>query len=316
MRPIGPQDVRIRIHACSLNYRDLINARRQAGRDYTGVVPLSDGAGEIMETGADVSRVRVGDRVAGIFFSTWLGGRFEMRHHDAALGGSAPGMLADEVILPADGVVRIPDHLSYEEAACLPCAAVTAWQALVTRGRFQAGDSMLALGTGGVSVVAAQIAAAMGGTVYLTSRTDAKLEKARSLGITHGINTTTTPDWDKEIWKRSGKKGIDHIIEVGGPGTLGKSLNCVAPGGQIHLIGVLSGFGPPEASLFPMLGRNATMNGIYVGSRDDFEAMNRFFAEKRIVPVIDRVFPFAEAPAALRYLESGAHFGKVVITVR
>lgn len=312
---LGPNDVRIAVKACSLNYRDLINAKKLAGRDFAGTVPLSDGAGEIMAVGPAVSRVKVGDRVAGIFFQSWHSGPFEMRHHDAALGGSANGMLAQIVVLNEAGVVKIPGHLSYEEAATLPCAGVTVWQALVTRAGLKAGQTVLALGTGGVSIFSLQIATAMGGTVVITSSSDEKLAKAKALGAVHGINYKTTPDWDKDVWKWSAKKGVNHVVEVGGPGTLGKSLNAVGAGGTISLIGVLSGFGPPEASLFPLLGRNATMNGIYVGSRDDFETMNRFLAEKKLKPVIDRVFDFANAMAAFRYLESGSHFGKVVITM-
>jgi NADPH:quinone reductase-like Zn-dependent oxidoreductase len=312
---LGPNDVRISVKAASMNYRDLINAKKLAGRDFTGTVPLSDGAGEVVAVGSAVMRVKVGDRVAGIFFQSWHSGPFEMRHHDAALGGSANGMLAQEVVLNEAGVVKIPSHLSFEEAATLPCAAVTVWQALITRGGLKSGQTVLALGTGGVSIFALQVAESMGATVVITSSCDEKLTKAKALGAAHGINYKTTPDWDKDVWKWSGKKGVNHVVEVGGPGTLGKSLNTVAAGGTISLIGVLSGFGPPETSLFPLLSRNATMNGIYVGSRDDFEAMNRFLTEKKLKPVIDRVFDFANAMAAFRYLDSGSHFGKVVITM-
>ena len=312
---LGPNDVRIRVRAASLNYRDLIHAKKQLGRDFAGIVPLSDGAGEIVAVGSAVSRVKIGDRVAGIFFQSWIGGRFEMRHHDTALGGSANGMLAKEVVLNERGVVKIPQHLSFEEAACLPCAAVTVWQSLITRRGFKPGDTVLALGTGGVSIFALQFAIAMGGTVVITSSSDEKLVKAKALGAAFGVNYKTTPDWDKEIWKWTGKKGVDHVVEVGGPGTLGKSMNCVAPGGHIALVGVLSGVGPPESSLFPLLGRNATLSGIYVGSRDDFEAMNRFLDEKKIKPVVDRVFDFANSLAAFQYLASGSHFGKVVIKI-
>jgi NADPH:quinone reductase-like Zn-dependent oxidoreductase len=224
-------------------------------------------------------------------------------------------MLTELADLDAEGVVQVPEHLSFEEAACLPCAGVTAWYALVTRGGVKAGDWVLALGTGGVSVFAAQFAAALGCTVILTSSKDEKLARGREIGAAHGVNYRTTPDWEKEVWRITGKRGVDHVIEVGGGGTLGKSLACVAPGGHIALIGVLTGFGPPADSLFPLLARNATMSGIYVGSRADFEAMNRFLAEKRLRPVIDRVFSFDEVAAAYAHLEAGGHFGKVVIRV-
>jgi NADPH:quinone reductase-like Zn-dependent oxidoreductase len=312
---LGPNDVRIRMKACSLNYRDLIHAKKQLGRDFAGQVPLSDGAGEVVAVGSGVTQVSVGVRVAGIFFQSWLNGRFEMKHHDSALGGSANGMLAKEVVLNEKGVVRIPDYLTFEEAATLPCAAVTVWQSLVVRGGVKTGDTVLALGTGGVSIFALQIAVAMGGTVVITSSSDEKLAKAKALGAAHGVNYKTTPDWDKEVWKWTGKRGVDQVVEVGGSGTLGKSLATLKTGGHIALVGVLTGVGPPDASLFPLVSRNATMSGIYVGSREHFEAMNRFLTEKKIKPVIDRAFDFADAQSAFRYLESGSHFGKVVISI-
>jgi NADPH:quinone reductase-like Zn-dependent oxidoreductase len=313
--PVGSSDVRIRVRACSLNYRDLIHARRELGRDFTGQIPLSDGAGEIVEVGSAVAEWKIGDRVAGCFFPAWPSGRFDLKYHASALGGQAPGMLAREVVLPADGIVRIPAKYSFEEAACLPCAAVTVWQALVTRGDFRPGQSALVLGTGGVSIFALQFVVAMGGTAIVTSSSDEKLSIAKSLGATHTVNYRTTPDWDKAVWSLSGKIGVDHVVEVGGPGTLGKSLNAVAAGGQIHLIGVLTGAQAPDASLFPLVGRNVTMNGIYVGSRADFTAMNAFLETQPLRPVIDRVFTFGEANAALDHLESGSHFGKVVVTM-
>lgn len=310
---LGPGRVRVRVRATSLNYRDLIGLRNKAGRDVEGVVPLSDGAGEVVEVGEGVSGVRAGDRVAGCFFQGWVDGPFDLAYHRTDLGGSVDGMLGEEVVLAGDGVVRIPDHLSFEEAACLPCAGLTAWYALTTRGGFRAGDSVLALGTGGVSIFAVQFAVALGGTAIVTSSRDEKLERARQLGAAHGINYRAAPEWEKEVWRLTGRRGVDHVVEVGGPGTLEKSLQCVAPGGQVALIGVLTGFGSPSGSLFPLMARNARIDGIYVGSRADFEAMNAFLAEKGLRPVIDRVFDFGDAPGAFAYLESGEHFGKVVI---
>lgn len=305
----------VRVRAVSLNYRDLTTLRKEAGREVAGRIPTSDGAGEVVAVGPGVTRVKVGERVAGCFFQTWVGGRFELRHHKADLGGSIDGMLTELADLDAEGVVPVPDHLSDEEAACFPCAGVTAWNALVTRGRAAAGDWVLALGTGGVSVFALQFAAALGCTVVLTSGSDDKLARGRALGAAHTVNYRTTPDWDKEVWRVTGKRGVDHVIEVGGAGTLGKSLASVAPGGHVALIGVLTGFGPPQDSLFPLMARNATLTGIYVGSRADFEAMNRFLAENNIHPVVDRVFAFDEAPAAYAHLAGGGHFGKVVVCV-
>jgi NADPH:quinone reductase-like Zn-dependent oxidoreductase len=224
-------------------------------------------------------------------------------------------MLAEEVVLSAEGLVRLPEHLDFDEGACLPCAAVTAWQALFRRGGLQAGEQVLALGTGGVSIFALQLAVAAGAEVIVTSSSDEKLARAREMGAAKTVNYRTTPEWGKEVWRLTGKRGVDHVMEVGGPGTLGQSMSCVAPGGQVALIGVLTGFDAPDASLFPLVARNARLDGIYVGSRADFEALNAFLTAHRIKPVIDRVFSFAEAPAAFEHLRSGAHFGKVVIRV-
>lgn len=309
----GPGRVVVRIRAVSLNYRDLINLRNKAGRKVAGRVPCSDGAGDVVAVGEGVTTVKVGDRVCGLFFQTWQSGRFEMRHHQNDLGGTLDGVLSEHADLSAEGVIPFPDYLSYDEAACLPCAAVTAWQALVTRGQAKAGDWVLCLGTGGVSLFGVQFAAALGCRVVLTSSSDDKLARGKELGAEFAVNYATTPDWDKEVHAVTAKRGVDHVLEVGGGGTLGKSLACVAPGGHVALIGVLTGFGPPADSLFPLVAKNATLSGIYVGSRTDFAAMNAFLAERQIRPVIDRVFDFADAPGAFDYLESGKHFGKVVI---
>lgn len=307
--------VLVQVRATSLNYRDLINLKKLARREVGGRIPVSDGAGEVVAVGPGVTRVKPGDRVAGCFFQTWSCGRFEMRHHQQDLGGTIDGMLCEYADLAADGVVKLPAHLTYEEGACLPCAGVTAWYALLNRGALKSADSVLLLGTGGVSMFSLQIAVALGCPVFITSKSDSKLERCRVLGAAHTVNYATHPDWDREIWKLTGNKGVDHVVEVGGPATLGKSLNCVAPGGHIALMGVLSGFGPPNSSLFPLVGRNASISGIYVGSRADFEALNHFLEVRQIRPIIDRVFDFEKADLAFQYLESGQHFGKVVIRV-
>jgi NADPH:quinone reductase-like Zn-dependent oxidoreductase len=312
-RPLGPNEVRIRVRACSLNYRDLIGWKNLAGRKLHGIIPCSDGAGEVIEVGTAVSRVQVGQAVAGCFFQTWHTGRFEMRHHQADLGGTVDGMLAREVILNEDGVVVVPSHLSFEEAACLPCAGLTAWYALMVRGQLQAGDTVLALGTGGVSVFALQLAKAARAKVLMTSSSDEKLERAKQLGADATLNYRENPNWEKEVHRLTDKLGVDHVVEVGGPGTLEKSLLSVKAGGHIALIGVLTGFGAPQTSLFPLVARNANISGIYVGPRDEFERMNLFLGEHQIHPVIDRIFPFEEAVEAFRYLDSGNHFGKVVV---
>jgi NADPH:quinone reductase-like Zn-dependent oxidoreductase len=309
----GAGQVKVRVRAASLNYRDLIVQKNLAGRKAAGVVPMSDGAGEVAAVGSGVSKWRPGDRVAACFFQAWHGGPFDMAYHKSDLGGSIDGMLAEEVILSAEGLVRVPDYISLEEAACLPCAAVTAWNGLVTRGNLQQGQTVLVQGTGGVSMFALQIATATGARVIATSSSDEKLQRARELGAAETINYRTTPDWEQEVLRLTDKRGVDHVVEVGGPGTLEKSLASVAASGHIAMIGVLTGFGPATVGMFAALARNARLDGIYVGSRADFEAMNAFFEQHQIRPVIDRTFAFDEAEAAYRYLDSGSHFGKVVI---
>ena len=308
----GANQVAIQIKAASLNYRDLLNA--QSG-NFAGTVPLSDGAGEIIEIGADVTQWEVGDRVCPTFFRDWTSGRFLNRYHDAALGGSADGVLSEVVVAPEGGIVRIPDAYSYPEAATLPCAGLTAWSGLMTRGGFVPGDSVLLQGTGGVSVWGLQIAIASGGRAIITSSSDEKLQRALEMGASDGINYRATPDWDKEVWARTDKRGVDHILEVGGPGTLEKSLKSIAPGGHIAQIGVLTGFDAAPVSLFPLVSKNADISGIYVGDRESFEAFVRFLNTTKVKPVIDRTFGFDEARAAYEYQKSGAHFGKVVIAV-
>ncbi len=311
----GAGEVAVRIRAASLNYRDLL---MRSGRSASGgsgpIVPLSDGAGEIVAVGEDVGEWKPGDRVVPTFFRDWISGRFDMAHHAAARGGSCDGVLAETIVAPAHSLVPMPDGMSFAEAATLPCAALTAWHALMERGApVGPGDTVLCLGTGGVSVFALQIAKAAGARVIVTSRSDGKLSRARSLGADETVNYRETPEWDREVWRLTGKRGANRVVEVGGPGTLGRSMNAVAAGGCVSLIGVLTGFDPPDASLFPLVTKNAELHGIYVGSREMFLRMNAFFETHRIRPVIDRTFPFEEAPAAYAHLESGAHVGKVVV---
>lgn len=223
-------------------------------------------------------------------------------------------MLSEVVTFPPHSLVEIPAHFSFEEAATLPCAGLTAWCAL-RRGGFVASDSVLLQGTGGVSMWGLQIAVASGGAAIITSSSDEKLEKAREMGATHTINYKTAPDWDNEVWKITEKRGVDHVLEVGGPGTLGKSLQSVSSGGHMAQIGVLTGFEAPDVSLFPLVSKNATMSGIYVGDVASFEDFVRFLNATKIKPVIDKTFAFDGAPGAYDYLKSGAHFGKVVVTI-
>jgi NADPH:quinone reductase-like Zn-dependent oxidoreductase len=310
----GAHDVLVRVRAASLNRRDLLVLNGQYGgsADMGGIIPLSDGAGEVTAVGADVTRVKPGDRVAAIFFQSWLTGKADASSVATALGGSIDGMLSQYVVLSEDGLVRFPDYLSFEEAATLPCAAVTAWNGLFTRGNLQPGEIVLLEGTGGVSVFGLQFAVAAGAKAIITSSSDAKLERARQLGAWQTVNYRTTPEWDKTVVQLTGGRGVDQVLEVGGESTLPKALASLAFDAHLAYIGGLSGWGAqiPAAAL-PF--RNAQVSGIYVGSRDDFEAMNAFLARHRLKPVIDKVFMFEDAAAAYEYMESNNHFGKIVI---
>lgn len=297
----------VKMRAASLNYRDLSVIRGAYGRGLAlPRIPLSDGAGEVTALGPGVTRWAVGDRVAGIFMQKWIYGPIDDSKSASALGGAIDGVLAEYVAFDQEGLVRIPDHLSFEEAATLPCAAVTVWHCLEG---IKAGETLLTLGTGGVSIFAVQFAKIMGADVVATSSSDAKLERLRAMGVSTLINYKNTPEWDKAV-REYARAGVDRVIEVGGAGTLGRSIKAVRTGGTIALVGVLTG---GEINPTPLLMRTIRLQGVYVGSRDMFEAMNRMISLHRLRPVIDRVFPFAEARDAYRHLESGAHFGKVVI---
>jgi NADPH:quinone reductase-like Zn-dependent oxidoreductase len=309
------RQVLVKVAACSLNFRDLaIVLGRYRMPTKPNVIPLSDGAGEVVEVGPGVSRAKVGDRVAGNFFQRWYGGHAGAETQASALGGSIDGMLADYVVLEEDGVVKLPAHLSLEEGASLPCAAVTAWNALVEHGRLIAGQSVLVQGTGGVSIFALQLSRLLGAQVIATSSSDAKLERARKLGASDCVNYKATPEWDKAVVQLTGGVGVDQVVEVGGAGTIAKSLGAIRVGGKVSMIGVLSG----AADLNPMLilGKRANIQGISVGSTQMFEAMNRAITVAGMKPVIDKVFSFDDIPAAFRHLESAQHFGKIVIALR
>lgn len=308
----GHRQVVVRVRAVSLNYRDLGTVKRAGQRGLTlPLIPCSDGAGDVMQVGPGVTRAKKGDRVAGIFMQTWLAGDLKPAQRQSALGGAIDGMLVEQVVLNEEGLVHVPEHLSYEEAATLPCAAVTAWQALVTRGALKSGDSVLVQGTGGVSIFGLQFGVMHGARVIVTSSSDEKLSRARKLGAAELINYRTTPDWEQRVLELTGGEGVDHVVEVAG--TIDKSLGAVRVGGAISLIGALTG--SRQADLGSMVPKQARLQGIYVGSREMFEAMNRAIALHKMKPVIDRVFPFEEAREALKYMESGAHFGKIVIRV-
>ena len=311
----GPGQVAVRVRAVSLNYRDLQVVKGQYDPKMPlPRIPFSDGAGEVVAVGENVTRFEAGDRVAGIFMQEWVEGGVTPEKAASALGGRIDGMLQEYAVLNESGLVRIPEYLFYEEAATLPCAAVTAWNALVTQGGLSAGETVLLQGTGGVSIFALQFAGMFGARAIVTSSSDEKLEKAYSLGASDGINYRETPEWDEKVLELTGGRGVDYVVEVGGPGTLNKSLSAVRMGGYVAMIGVLTG-GGGEITTASILRKSIRIQGIYVGSRAMFEAMNRAISLHGLKPVVDRVFDFEEAPDALRHMESGAHFGKICIRI-
>jgi len=311
----GPGQVRVRMRAVSLNYRDLLMVEgKYDPRLALPLVPLSDGAGEVEAVGPGVTRVAPGDRVASVFAPGWISGAPTRAALRSALGGPRPGVLAESVILDAEGVVSFPAHLSFEEAACLPCAAVTAWNALGGPEPLSAGDTVLVLGTGGVSLFALQLGRALGAKVIVTSSGERKLSRARLLGASEVVNYLKVPEWDGAVKELTGGVGVDRVVEVGGAGTLPRSLRAVRVGGTVALIGNLAGL-EARVNLALVFMRAVTLRGVFVGSRADFEAMNRVIASHRLQPVIDRVFPLDEVPAAFARLAAGAHFGKVVVRV-
>ena len=309
----GPGEVAVRVRATSLNYRDLmVRSGLYNPKIPVPFVPLSDGTGEVLTVGPRVTRVKPGERVAAAFMPRWIAGRPTEEGARSALGGGGIGMLAETVVLPAEGLVSIPEHLTFEEAATLPCAAVTAWHALVEEGNVRAGETVLIQGTGGVSIFALQFARLFGARVIATSSSDEKLDRAISLGASDGINYKTTPEWDKAVRSLTDGQGVDHVVEVGGSGTLVRSLKAARLGGRVSMIGVLSG-ATGEIDMRPALMKNLTVQGIYVGSRAMFEAMNRAIALHRLRPVVDHAYKLDEANEAYERMRSGSHFGKIVI---
>jgi NADPH:quinone reductase-like Zn-dependent oxidoreductase len=310
---LGPGDVRVRVRAVSLNYRDL-GMTRVARKLKRPLIPVSDGAGEVVEVGAAVGRVRVGDRVAASFFPTWEDGELTEAYHQNLLGGTIDGMLAEEVVLPQTAWVHLPEHLSYEEGATLPCAGVTAWHALFEAAALRPGDTVLAQGTGGVSIFVLQLASAAGAQVVLTSSSDQKRERARELGAAHTIDYKKTPAWGEAVRAWTGGRGVDVGVEVGGPGTFDQTVQALRYGGTMSLLGVLTGT-RGEVNTYAVFHKAVRVRGIYVGSVRMFEALGRAVSQAQLHPIIDRVFPFTEARAAYEHLASGAHFGKIVIRV-
>ena len=311
----GIGEVLVRVRATSLNYRDSMILSGNYGMAPTlPLIPLSDGAGEVVAVGEGVTEWKTGDRVAGCFFQNWESGSFSAAVGASALGGARDGMLAELVVLKEGGLVEVPSHLNFEEAATLPCAALTAWHALVTKGQVCAGQTVLLLGTGGVSTFGLLFAKMSGARVIITSSSDEKLKQAKELGADIGINYRTHPDWEKEVLRYTEGAGVDHVLEVGGSDTFVKSLASLGLHGRISIIGGVSGFSS-ELSFADLLGRFGTVQGIYVGSREMFRAMNRALLLHRIKPAIGRVFSFEDVSEAYRYLEAGSHFSKVVIAL-
>ncbi len=309
----GPREVLVRVRASALNYRELMILRGNYPLPIRpDVIPLSDGAGSVVAVGSDVTRVKVGDRVAGAIFPHWIDGPFGWEYA-AQLGGSLDGMLTECAVLSEEALVHIPDHLSFEEAAALPCAAVTAWNALTGGRPLQAGDTVLTLGSGGVSLFALQFAKLFGARVIATTSSDDKAGRLKALGADSVINYRRTPDWHGAVRELTGGRGVDCVVEVGGAGTLEKSIKSIAASGQISLVGGLA----KDASTIDInvLRSNVfTLRYIAVGSRAQFIAMNRAITVNRLKPVIDRVFPFDDVRAAYRYYEDGQYFGKVIIS--
>jgi NADPH:quinone reductase-like Zn-dependent oxidoreductase len=304
----GPGEVLVRVRAASLNYRDLMITRSTR----RPVVPLSDGAGEVVEVGAGVTAFAPGDRVCGCFFPSWPDGDRTPEYTRDALGGTVDGVLAEQVVLPAAGLVHAPAHMTFEEASTLPCAALTAWNGLYEVGRLRPGATALILGTGGVSIFGLQMAHLGGVRTIVTSSSDAKLERARALGADEVINYREVADWDRAVLDLTDGRGVDLVLEVGGAGTYAKSMAATKVDGHVILIG---GLAPdPGGAPTPMPGR-VIATRINVGSRVMFERMNRALELREVHPVIDRVFGFAEAAAAYRHLQSQTHLGKVVISL-
>ena len=313
-KPIpGPFEVLVRVRASSINYRDLSTVEHPASRGFVFPrIPNSDGAGEVIAIGDRVTRFRVGDRVCGIFFQGWIDGDISARDMQYALGGSLDGMLSEHKVLHEDGLVHTPEHLSDIEASTLPCAALTAWNSLVEKGRVTAGSTVLLLGTGGVSMIALQFCNILGARAIVTSSSDEKLARARRMGAWETINYRSDPKWDRMVLDMTDGRGVDHTVEVGGAGTLAKSINATRLAGSIGLIGVLTG---GEIDPMPLLRKSIRLQGIYVGNRRMFEDMNRAIALHEWQPVIDKTYDFEDARQAYHDMRAAGHFGKLVITL-
>jgi NADPH:quinone reductase-like Zn-dependent oxidoreductase len=313
MPSIGEMDVLVRMKASSINYRDLATIENPMARKINfPLVPNSDGMGEVVEMGKKVTRVSIGDRVCGIFFQTWIDGEITSNDMANALGGTIDGVLCEYRTFHEDGLVKIPSHLTDAEASTLPCAGVTAWNSLVDKGCVKPGSTVLLLGTGGVSIMALQFCQMLGVKAILTSSSDEKLEKAQALGAWQVINYKKEPDWDLLVLDITNGLGVDHVVEVGGAGTLSKSINSVCISGSIGLIGILTG---GQIDPTPMLRKSLHVHGIYVGHRRMFEDMNRAISAHEMRPVIEHTYPIDSARDAYHAMRAANHFGKLTITL-
>jgi NADPH:quinone reductase-like Zn-dependent oxidoreductase len=311
----GPGEVLVRLRASSLNYRDLSTVLDPLSRGpKLPLIPNSDAAGEVVEVGPGVTRLKAGDRVMGLFFQRWVAGAISAEAMASALGGALDGVLCEQAVLREDGLIELPGHLSFEEGATLPCAALTAWHALVSKGALKAGDTVLLLGTGGVSLFALQFAKLHGARVIITSSSDEKLERARALGADETINYRRTPAWAEAVRAATGGLGVDHVVELGGPGTLEQSIQATRVGGRISLIGILTGVAG-AVNPTAIMRASICLQGIYVGSREMCAAMNRAIDLHELKPVIDRVFDFEDARAAFHHMQAAGHFGKIVVRI-
>jgi NADPH:quinone reductase-like Zn-dependent oxidoreductase len=311
----GPREVLLRMRAASINYRDILMIGGLYNpKQKLPLVPLSDGVGEVIAAGAEVKRVAVGDRVMPSFFQGWTAGPVprDLEALRGTLGGPLDGVLRTRMCLDEQGVVKVPSHLTDAEAACLPCAGLTAWNAIVVQSELAPGDTVVLQGTGGVSIFALQFAKMIGCRTIITSSSDEKLARAKSLGADETINYVTTPEWSKEVRRLTDGRGASHVVDVGGAGTLNQSMRAVHPGGCVNVIGVLAG-NQGELNMIPVLMQNLRLQGVFVGNRDELERMCRGMAQHHLHPVVDRVFPFSEARTALDYASQGKHFGKVCI---
>ena len=311
----GARQVLVAIRACSLNYRDLLTILGHYNpRQPLPLIPMSDGVGVVEQIGEQVQDIKVGDRVAGIFAQKWLAGPFTPQARASTLGGPLDGMLAEYAILNEQGVIKIPEYLTDTQAACLPCAGVTAYNALFETGGLRAGQTVLLLGTGGVSILALQQAKASGARCIITSSSDEKLSRAKSLGADEIINYKTHPDWEKRVREITGGRGADVVLEVGGAATLPKSISSVKFAGRIALIGVLGGV-KTDLAVTSILMKQVRVQGVFVGSKEMFQKLNDLISLHEIRPVVDKVFEFDEVHKAFEHMQKGSHFGKIVIRI-